>query len=330
MFLNISGEYLTSLAVTDSSRYFSNADKVITLASGVQYPFGMCLNPRDGCLYVCNTSNDSIRKISMKGDVGTFIAKNNLLKNPKGIVMNYKENCFFVVSSGAHTILKITFSGAVSIFAGGDKLPGNSDGVGTKATFNSPISIAIDQQSGNLFVGDQLNYIIRQISPKGEVSTLAGSVAGFADGTGKSAKFGNIFAICFDGISRSLLVSDNCNSKLRRVGLNGEVTTVCDIPSPTAVTVTSSQSILVTSHNHKLYNVVYGERKYEAVVLAGTGTAGKLDGRAGECSFNNPLGIAVHEPSNTCFISDFSSHSIRKVSFATPVCVSFLCDSTTE
>jgi len=141
---------------------------------------------------------------------------------------------------------------------------------------------------------------------------------------GNSAKFNYPIAISFDEYSQSLLVSDYSNSKLRRVRLNGEVTTVCDVgkvPIPIAVAVTSNQSILVTCTNNKLYKIAYlaGTQQYEAVVVAGTGKAESVDGGADSCSFNNPYGIALHEASNTCFISDFNSGTIRKVSFALPV-----------
>jgi len=291
--------------------------------SNVQFnnPVGICLNPRDECLYVCDHSNHSIRKISMQGEVSTFVGNNNLLKNPQGITMNHKENCFYVANYSAHTILKITSSGNASVFSGGENEAGNVDGVGTKARFRNPTSITVDQQSGNLYVGDKANHLIRKITPQGEVSTLAGSQAGFADGMGKSAKLNAPWSICFDENSQSLLVGDYNYSKLRRVRLNGEVTTVCDIPSnPTAVAVTSNESILVTCSNDKLYKVAHlGAQQYETVILAGTGKYERVDGRADSCSFCNPYGIAVHEASNTCFISDCSSHAIRKVSFVTPV-----------
>ena len=56
---------------------------------------------------------------------------------------------------------------------------------------------------------------------KGEVSTLAGSQQGFADGNGKAVMFSNPWGICFDETSQSLLVCDRSNNKLRRVQLNG-------------------------------------------------------------------------------------------------------------
>ena len=59
------------------------------------------------------------------------------------------------------------------------------------------------------------------MTTKGEVSTLAGSQQGFADGTGKATKFNGPEGICFEETSQSLLVCDCNNNKLRRVQLNG-------------------------------------------------------------------------------------------------------------
>ena len=111
----------------------------------------------------------------------------------------------------------------------------------------------------------------------GEVSTLAGSQQGFADGNGRAAKFSTPNGICFEDNSRSLLVCDWGNNKLRRVQLNGtlsypppcylflgylirdagEVTTLCDIPVPFFVAVTANHTILVTSIANTLYKVTH-------------------------------------------------------------------------
>ena len=55
----------------------------------------------------------------------------------------------------------------------------------------------------------------------GEVSTLAGSEGGFADGRGHAAKFDSPQGICYDEADQSLVVCDWLNSRLRRVRLNG-------------------------------------------------------------------------------------------------------------
>ena len=59
------------------------------------------------------------------------------------------------------------------------------------------------------------------MATKGEVSTLAGSQQGFADGNGRAMKFSYPKGISFDENSQSLLVCDASNNKLRRVQLNG-------------------------------------------------------------------------------------------------------------
>ena len=66
------------------------------------------------------------------------------------------------------TLLRIdfkNFSGSSSIFVGG--VCGNQNGIGQRAQFNYPRAIAIDQQTGNLYVSDQFNHIIRKITPQG-------------------------------------------------------------------------------------------------------------------------------------------------------------------
>ena len=96
-------------------------------------PWGICVDPHDQCLYICDTSNDSIRRLTMEGafmlqnhssplcllktnliissgDVTTFVGKDRV-KSPYDIAMNHKDNCFYVVTNSAHTIAKITSSG---------------------------------------------------------------------------------------------------------------------------------------------------------------------------------------------------------------------------
>ena len=111
-----------------------------SLNARFNYPFGLCFNPRDKCLYICDQENDSIRKLTMKGgnaspllspsllsppllplsyfllimgagEVTTFVRKGSSLKQPSGIAMNFNENVFYVTNYGNHTISKITSSG---------------------------------------------------------------------------------------------------------------------------------------------------------------------------------------------------------------------------
>ena len=58
------------------------------------------------------------------------------------------------------------YIGTVSPFAGSGQ-QGSSDGVGLNASFFNPHGIAVDQQTGNVFVSDQSNHLIRKITPQG-------------------------------------------------------------------------------------------------------------------------------------------------------------------
>ena len=111
------------------------------------------------------------------------------VKTPFGIVVGHISNCFYATTNNNHSITKISlsgtnlvflillvirfdttnsnlFKGAVSTFAGSGQ-PGSSDGVGSNASFNYPRGVAIDQRTGNLFIADSYNHLIRMINPQG-------------------------------------------------------------------------------------------------------------------------------------------------------------------
>jgi hypothetical protein len=101
---------------------------------------------------------------------------------------------------------------------------------------------------------------------------------------------------------------------------------------PVSIVMTADNTILVSS-NHKLYKVtVQGSSSthftialfanlltlgahWELLYLAGSGTKGRVDGRAEECRMSYPRGLVVHEASHSLFFVDHESHTIRKVTF---------------
>jgi hypothetical protein len=106
---------------------------------------------------------------------------------PIGVARDAVGNVY-VADLYNNLIRKITPAGIVSTFAGSG-VAGNANGTGTAASFNSPIGITTDP-SGNVFVADLGNNLIRMITPAGVVSTLAGSgIAGNTNGTGTAASF---------------------------------------------------------------------------------------------------------------------------------------------
>ena len=179
-----------------------------------------------GNLYVSDTSNHRIRKITPDGIVSTFsgssagfadgqgtVAKFNL---PVGITIDSSGN-LYVSDTSNHVIRKISPSGSVSTVAGFGTL-GSTDGQGGSARFTNPQGVAIDN-SGNLYVADTGNHKIRKIDTSKNVTTIAGSgTAGFADGQGTVAKFNGPIGITIDS-SGILYIGDYNNNKIRKIGL---------------------------------------------------------------------------------------------------------------
>src|SRR5690606_13331021 len=121
-----------------------------------------------------------------------------------------------------HRIRKITTDGTVSTLAGGTA--GFADGPGNEAKFNQPIDVAVDRE-GNVYVADNMNHRIRKITPDGEVTTLAGSTAGYADGSGATAQFQSPSGLEVDD-SGTLYVADRNNHRIRQISADGTVTTL--------------------------------------------------------------------------------------------------------
>ncbi len=124
----------------------------------------------NGNLYIVDTGNNRIRKITPAGVVSTLAGSTKGITDadgsaarfnkPAGVVVDANGNVY-VADDDNERIRKITPSGSVSTIAGG-YVPGFNDGVGEDAQFSSPTGIAIDG-SGHIFVADRQNHSIRKI-----------------------------------------------------------------------------------------------------------------------------------------------------------------------
>ena len=250
-------------------------------AAQFYFPFGVAVDGA-GNVFVTDTGNDTIRKITPGGAVttvaGTPLTAGStdgtgsaaLFSVPIGIAVDGNDN-LYVTEQENQTIRKITSAGVVTTLAGQAGSPGSADGTGSAARFDLPGGITL-APNGNLFVADTTNAEIREVTPAGVVTTIAGMPAnsGAIDGTGSAARFFFPVGIASDGHG-NLFVADANNDLMREVTEAGVVTTLGGTPA----------------------------------------IFGSTDGTGSSALFDNPEGIAADANGNV-YVGDTGNGTIRR------------------
>jgi streptogramin lyase len=206
---------------------------VSTLASGpFSDPFGVAL-AEDGTVYVSDGGDGNrILRIGPDGKV-TVVAGGRegyadgpgasaAFNTPSALTLDRKGN-LYVADTGNNAIRRVAPDGSVTTIAGGGAA-GYADGKGARARFNGPVGIAVDRK-GVVYVADTYNDRIRRIATDGTVTTIAGgSQPGATDGAGATAAFDTPTALAVAG-DGTLFVADTGNHAVRKIGLDGTVST---------------------------------------------------------------------------------------------------------
>lgn len=271
-----------------------------------------------GNLFVADTDNNKIRKISPTGDVSTFAGTgqagntdgnsiNATFYRPKGVAVDVVGNVY-VADTGNHKIRKITPAGEVSTFAGSGN-PGSTDGNGVTASFNTPIGVAVDA-TGNIYVGDSYNHKIRKITPTADVLTFAGSGNhGSVDDNGINASFHRPKGIAVDAAG-NIYVADSENRKIRKITPTGDVSTFAAIHSAIDVTVDINGNVYVV--DFLLHSIRKISPAGKVSTLAGSGGSGIINATGSAAYFAYPEGIAV-QSDGTVYVAE-SGRLLRRVS----------------
>ena len=166
---------------------------------------------------------------------------------------------------------------------------------------------------------------ILKITAEGQVSVLAGSNWGFADGQGADAKFAELHSgsmiVSPDG---ALLLSDD-SARVRRVEANGKVTTLAGgitrgfadgqgtaarFDGAAGLALDAQGDVLVAESSGRIRRI---DAASVVTTLAGSAKTGSQDGPALEATFTEPTGIALG-PTGDIYVLEPGNHRIRKIS----------------
>ena len=292
-----------------------------------------------GNIFVADTNNSTIRKITPARVVSTFAGlagstgsadgtgSTARFNFPSALAVDSANN-IYVADTGNSTIRKITPGRVVSTFAGFAGRIGTANGTGSAARFNFPLGVAVDRAgTGNIYVGDTSNFTIRQITPAGVVTTLAGSpgVRGNANGTGSAARF---FLPCGMGVDSAgnIYVADADACTIRKITPAGVVTTFAGLAYsagsangtgsaarfnlPGDVAVDSSNHVYVADSNNCTIRKITPARVVTTV--AGLVSPGHNNGTGSAARFDFPQGVAV-DTTGKIYVVDSGENAIRKI-----------------
>jgi sugar lactone lactonase YvrE len=258
--------------------------------------------------------------------------------NPTGLTIDAQGNVY-LTDTANNAVRRISKDGNVTTLAGNGNV-GLDDGVGVKATFFKPSDVAVDN-TGNVYVADTLNHVIRKISADGTVKTLTApsmrnieyfpgavdSAGEFLDGPIASAKFNEPSGLAIDA-KGNLYVSDRGNQRIRYIDFStGTVSTVAGggtyastaayteggyvdgaasesrLNAPEGLTVTADGAVVFAdSLNHVIRVLQNGK----VSTLAGS-EFGKENGVAASAQFNHPTDVTLLTDGRLVIVDEFGN-----------------------
>ncbi len=300
-----------------------------------------------GNVFVADSGNHQIRMIDSAGNVSSIAGSGPFsglasgpgpdakFSFPSAIAVG-PDGSVYVTDTFNHRICKLIRPAVVGGVwtvetLAGPSSPGNSgfsNQPGSAARFSYPYGLAVDPD-GNVFVADALNHRIRKITPSGGVSTYAGSgLFGNDDSTTPAtAKFDTPKALCLVGTT--LYVADTGNHRIRKITSGGplasEVTTfagssdgfldatgtAAQFNSPSGIGTDGVGVLYIADElNQRIRKIVISSA--EVSTVAGTSTAGFLDGRSDVAKFDAPTGVIIG-PDQNLLVADGENDRIRRI-----------------
>jgi uncharacterized protein (TIGR03437 family) len=329
----VSGGVITT--VTGNGTCCFSGDNGPATSAQLYEPTGVAVDSA-GNLYIADTDNDSVRKVSdgvittvagngtpsFSGDGG--LAAGAPLNLPSGVALDSAGNLY--IADSFNSRIREVSGGVITTVAGNGK-PGFSgdNGPATSAQFWDAESVAVDA-AGNLYIADSGNARIRQVS-NGTITTVAGNgTQGFSgdNGPATSAQLNYPESVAVDSAG-NLYIADNFNNRIRKVS-NGVFTTVAgdgtagfsgdngpatsaQLAGPHGVAVDAAGNLYIAdSFNERIRKVSNGV----ITTIAGNGTVGFRgdNGPGTSAQLNYPWGVAVDSAGNV-YVAELQNDRVR-------------------
>ncbi len=240
-------------------------------------------------------------------------------------VVNYGSGG--TVTSPQPIVLVVETPWTVGTIAGQAGTSTLTNGTGTAALFDYPTDVVADS-TGNLYVADEMNNVIRKLTftgttttvttPYGEITNAPPNNFGSSNGNGNSASFNAPRDLAIDS-SNNLYVSDLGNNLIRKIvttgGSAGTVSTFCSstlLNLPRGIGLDSSGNVYVADSGNNVVLKITPSGSASIFAGSGTFTPGYHDATGTLALFNQPLGLTV-DKNNNVYVLDYNNFVVRKI-----------------
>ena len=337
---NLPNGIITTMAGNGSASYSGDGDTAAN--AGLNSPTAVTMDASDNA-FIADEQNSVIRKVTPNGIITTVAgngsagysgdggpATNAALAYPDGVALDASGN-LFIADSANHVIRKVDTNGMITTIAGNGS-PGYSGdgGPATDASLNYPEGVTLDL-SGNLFIADWANNVIRKVDGNGVITTVAGNGnPGYSGdgGAATNASLSGAYSVAV-GTLGQLYISDTSNQRIREVDTNGVITTVAGNggigyygDGGLAVAATLNYPAMVASDGYG--NLFFADQQNNLIrkidtdgfitTVAGSGAIGYSGdgGAATMASLSGPYGVGLDSWRNL-FIADMFNNRVREV-----------------